>query len=146
MSIQFVAEGVKKPKLRYRLISNVIEQIVNKFGCYTGKVTYILCTDDYLRAINLEFLKHDYYTDVITFDYCEGKVISGDIFISVERVRENSELFLAIFDDEFLRVIFHGLLHLLGFKDKTDSEEKIMRGAEDECIYAFNKNCNECSK
>ncbi len=146
MAIVFNAEVVSKPKLRYRIVSSWLKQVVLKFGCITGDLTYIFCSDEYLKEINYKYLNHDYYTDIVTFDYREGKVVSGDMFISVDRVVENSGLFHCEVNDEFLRVIVHGLLHLLDFKDSSDQEKTNMRDKENECIFMYKEICNECIK
>lgn len=106
------------------------------------EISYVFCSDDYLLQINKEYLKHDYYTDIITFPYKEGKEVESDIFISIDRVRDNAQAFDASFEKELLRVISHGLLHLLGYKDKSEEEEKTMRQKEDWAIdlyYQLNK-------
>lgn len=143
MSISFVSEGVARPKLSYKKVSNWLKQIVGKFGGVSGNLTYIFCSDKYLIDINYRYLGHDYYTDIITFNYNEGKLISGDVFISIDRVVENSVLFKVSLKEELLRVIVHGLLHLLGLKDGNDMEKDYMRRIENECIFLFNNNCNE---
>ena len=137
MSISFVAEGVTKPKLRYRIVSKWLKQVVVKFGCISGDLTYIFCGDEYLKEINLKYLNHDYYTDIVTFNYCEGKVISGDMFISINRVTENALIFECDLNDEFLRVIIHGLLHLLGYKDSSIIEIETMRKMENDCLFMY---------
>ena len=96
-----------------------------------GEINIIFCSDDYLLEMNRQYLNHDYYTDVITFDYSEQDIISGDIFISIDRVRENARLYKQKFIDELNRVIVHGVLHLIGYKDKTGKEQKQMRQKED---------------
>ncbi len=106
-------------------------------GFKIGEVNYIFCDDDYLLKINLAYLNHDTLTDIITFDYVEGKLLNGDIFISIERVRENSKLFSVSFEQELLRVLSHGLLHLCGYKDKSDEDAVVMRGKEDFAIQLF---------
>ncbi len=146
MSISFHNEGVKKPKLPYRIVSTWLKAIISRFNCITGDLTYIFCDDEYLKDINNKYLQHDYYTDIVTFDYCKENNISGDMFISVERVQENSVLFECNFENELLRVMVHGLLHLLGHKDKTESETETMRGLENECIFMFREICNGCIK
>jgi rRNA maturation RNase YbeY len=146
MSILYNAEEVKKPKLRYRVISIWLKQVVLKFGGITGDLSFIFCSDEYLKTINSKYLNHDYFTDIVTFDYREGKVISGDMFISVDRVKENADLFQCDVNDEFLRVIVHGLLHLLNFNDGNDHEKMIMRERENECIFMYNEICNEYIK
>jgi rRNA maturation RNase YbeY len=143
MSIAFKIEGVSKPKLRYRMVSIWLKQVILKFGYITGELTYIFCDDEYLKVINSKYLQHDYYTDIVTFDYGEDKVVAGDMFISIDRVKENSVLFECSVEDEFLRVIVHGLLHLMCFDDKEDNEREAMRRAENECIFMYKKICDE---
>ena len=101
-------------------------------GKITGEINFIFCSDDYLHQMNKEYLNHDTLTDVITFDYTEGDMLSGDIFISIQRVKENAKLFSLSFPDELNRVMAHGILHLCGYKDKTVKAEKQMRNKEDE--------------
>ena len=99
-----------------------------------GELNYIFCDDAYLHKLNVEFLKHDNFTDIISFDYTIGKLISCDIFISVERVRENATKFNQVFDNEMNRVIIHGVLHCLGYNDKEEKDKEVMRKAEDVCL------------
>lgn len=146
MSVVFHTEGVKRPKLRFRIISAWLKKVIDKFGYTTGNMTYIFCDDEYLKNINIKYLNHDYYTDIVTFDYSTDKVISGDMFISIDRVKENSVLFDCNLNDEFLRVMVHGLLHLLGYKDSNDSETATMRQLENECIFMFKDIENGCIK
>ena len=114
-----------------RRLKNWIKNTVKEEGFSIGEINIIFTSDDYLLEINKNFLSHDYYTDVITFDYSDNKKISGDIFISVDRVRENAEKYKEKFFDELNRVIIHGILHLLGYKDKTSTEKHLMRKKED---------------
>ncbi|KEZ92441.1 rRNA maturation RNase YbeY [Nonlabens ulvanivorans] len=102
-----------------------------------GDLSYVFCTDDFLLEINQKYLNHDTLTDIITFDYCDDDFIHGEIYISVDRVKDNAKDFVVSFDDELLRVMSHGLLHLIGFGDKTDIEKSIMRLKEDEKIKMF---------
>ena len=146
MSISYHTDNVSKPKLKYRIVSVWLKQVVLKFGCITGELTYIFCSDEYLKEINSKYLNHDYYTDIVTFDYNEGNVVSGDMFISVSRVKENSELFKCDLGDEFLRVMVHGLLHLIGYNDGSDLEREAMRELENECIFMYKEIWNECIK
>jgi rRNA maturation RNase YbeY len=99
-----------------------------------GDVNYIFCDDAYLHKLNVEFLKHDDFTDIISFDYTIGKLISCDIFISVERVMENAKKYSQTIDNEISRVIIHGILHCMGFKDKSKKDQEIMRAEEDVCL------------
>jgi|TARA_B110000467_G_scaffold53430_1_gene48923 probable rRNA maturation factor len=107
-----------------------LNQVISNEAKEEGDITYIFCDDDYLLEKNIRFLNHNTLTDVITFDYCEGNSVSGDIFISIERVKENSEVFKVDFLTELNRVMVHGLLHLLGYKDKTERESNLMRKKE----------------
>ena len=96
-----------------------------------GCLTYVFCSDPYLHKMNVEYLNHDTFTDIITFNYCENTIISGDIFISVDRVRENALKYDVLFEDELDRVIVHGVLHLIGYNDKSKEEQAEMRGKEE---------------
>lgn len=114
-----------------------IESIITSEGFYLGEISYIFCDDEYLHNINVEYLDHDTLTDIISFDYTEGKIISGDIFLSVERVRDNAKDFNVEFSIELLRVMCHGILHYCGYKDKTDEDSKLMRSKEEEKMAMF---------
>lgn len=104
-----------------------------------GDISIIYCSDDYLLEINKQYLSHDYYTDVITFNYCEGDLISGDIFISVDTIKANAEEYGASFDNELCRVMVHGLLHLIGYDDDCESNQLIMRQKEDFYLERYDK-------
>lgn len=108
-------------------------------GKYINKLTYIFCSDDYLLDINIKYLGHDYYTDIITFPYKEGDEIESDLFISLDRVKENAEDYHVPFEDELRRVMVHGVLHLMGYGDKTENDSLLMRNKEDYYIKAFNE-------
>jgi len=114
-----------------------IETIIESENKILGEISYIFCDDDFLHNINMQYLNHDTLTDIISFDYTEGDVISGDIFISVERVEDNAIDFNVSFDEELKRVLAHGILHYCGYKDKSDSEALIMRAKEEEKIKLF---------
>lgn len=114
-------------------ISNVISSENKK----EGDINYIFCDDEYILEINKQYLNHDYYTDIISFDYSVGNELHGDIFVSIERVRENATEFEVTFDEELKRVLAHGVLHYCGYKDKTEEEELLMRSKEDEKIKMF---------
>lgn len=105
--------------------------VISDEGKTLGEVAYIFCDDNYLHKMNVEYLDHDTLTDIITFDYTSGNIVSGDVFISVERVEENAKKFDVSFEKELSRVMVHGILHLLGYKDKTESEKTEMRNKED---------------
>jgi rRNA maturation RNase YbeY len=102
-----------------------------------GEINYIFCDDEYLHKINLEYLNHDTLTDIISFDYTMGNELSGDIFVSIERVKDNAKDFNVAFDEELKRVLVHGVLHYCGYKDKGEAEEQLMRSKEDEKIALF---------
>ncbi|WP_159022127.1 rRNA maturation RNase YbeY [Formosa sp. L2A11] len=113
------------------LLATWINKTIEEEGCKEGEINYIFCDDEYLHKLNVEFLDHDTLTDVISFDYCVGKEIHGDIYISVERVKDNALDFKTQFEDEIHRVIVHGVLHYCGYKDKTDDAAKLMRIKEE---------------
>lgn len=131
MSIQYFYEDVSEPKFKRREASNWIKKVVVTEGYKLGDVSFIFCSDDYLLDVNRKYLDHDYYTDIITFDYVEDKILNGDIFISIDRVRENAVEFKTTFDNEFHRILIHGILHLLGYKDKIRKDKLIMTEKED---------------
>ena len=108
-----------------------IENIITAEGKKLGDINYIFCDDEYLLKVNQDYLQHDYYTDIITFDYVKGKTISGDIFVSLERIKDNAEMLGKDYPSEFRRVVAHGVLHLCGYKDKSPEDEKLMREKED---------------
>lgn len=114
-----------------------IANCVQKEDFELGEINYIFCDDAYLHKLNVEFLKHDTLTDIISFDYTMGKLISGDIYISVERVKENAKDFEVSFTDELHRVIIHGVLHYMGFKDKSEEQKTIMRSKENDCLLTL---------
>ena len=114
-----------------------IENVVVSEGMILGELTYIFCDDEYLLEINQQYLNHDDLTDIISFDYSEDNVISGDIFISVERVRDNANDLSIAFEEELKRVVIHGVLHYCGYKDKSEEEANLMRLKEDEKLQMF---------
>ena len=117
--------------------SDWISRVLDSEGFQHGNVDFIFCDDDYLLELNLQYLNHETLTDIITFDYTENDVIAGDIFISHERVRENASTFNEKFENELLRVMCHGVLHMMGYGDKTEEDTRIMRKKEDEKIKMF---------
>ncbi|WP_420401421.1 rRNA maturation RNase YbeY [Flagellimonas sp.] len=114
-----------------------IEKVVSSEAFVCGEIDYIFCSDEYLLNLNQEYLNHDTFTDIITFDYTDTNLISGDIFISVDRIRDNATKFDVAFENELKRVMAHGVLHLMGYKDKGRNEAKVMRQKEDEKIKLF---------
>ena len=115
-----------------------IERVVVLEGFVIGEINYIFCDDAYLNHINKEFLKHDSFTDIISFDYSLGKQINGDIYISIERVLDNAEKYNVTFENELRRVMIHGVLHYMGYKDKTTEEKKVMTLKENTSILLLN--------
>ena len=118
-------------------IESGISQVITSEQKREGEISYVFCDDDYLLELNQNYLQHDTLTDIISFDYTVGNELNGDIFISVERVRENAEIFNQTFDNELLRVMIHGVLHYCGYKDKSAADEQLMRSKENEKIAMF---------
>lgn len=131
MSIQYCNEDVSVPKFQKRKINGWIKDTIISEGKLPGDISFIFCSDSYLLEINKKYLNHDYYTDIITFDYVENNIISGDIFISCERVKENSKVFNTEFLNELYRIIIHGVLHLCGYKDESKKDKLLMTKKED---------------
>mgnify|MGYP003545107671 FL=1 len=138
MVISFSLETKYNLKSR-TLIKKWLKQIIENKGYKLGTLSYILCDDDYLLEINKQYLQHEFYTDIITFDYVENGVINGDIFISVDRVKENAASFGVSEREELMRVFAHGVLHLSGLKDATSEEASQMRKAENESLELLKK-------
>lgn len=131
MSIYFHAEDVETPSIKQKKTESWIESTIQTEEKLSGEINFIFCSDDYLLEINKQYLQHDYYTDVITFDYTENNIIGGDIFISIDRIKENAEEFGKDETEELHRIIIHGVLHLIGYKDKSDKEKQVMTEKED---------------
>jgi rRNA maturation RNase YbeY len=117
--------------------SEWIEQLIIEEGKEMGEITYIFCNDKFLLERNQKYLNHDTLTDIITFDYCQGNIISSDIMISIDRVKENSTIFENSFSEELKRVMSHGILHLIGYNDHNEKDKKIMRERENYYINKF---------
>lgn len=133
-SLEDIKFEFKHKRLNNAWLKMVAESEVKKLG----NICIIFCSDNYILDVNIKFLGHDYFTDIITFDYCEGNVLSGDLFISIDSVRENAEYYKTEFSDELNRVIVHGLLHLIGYDDHTEEEQKVMREKENYYIELRN--------
>ena len=138
MAITFQVEEVEFPPIKKRETANWIRSVAKTYGKRAGEISYMFCNDEKIIEINRRFLQHDYYTDIITFDYSEGLVISGDIFISLDTVRSNSQMYNVSFEEELYRVIIHGILHLCGMTDDSATEEKEMREAENRALELLN--------
>jgi len=132
--MNFFSEDTDFEAGRQDALREWVGRVIAQEGRIAGAVNFIFCSDEYLLRMNIDHLGHDFYTDIITFDYCDGPVVSGDLFISVDRVRENAAGLNIPFDDELHRVMIHGILHLLGLKDKSEEDERMMRLREDECL------------
>ena len=128
--IQFFFENIDEIPISTLAIS-WLEDVIKTENKKLGEINYILCDDEYLLKVNQDFLDHDYYTDIITFDYVKGKTISGDIFVSLPRISDSAKTLVRDFNSEFHRVLAHGILHLMGYKDKTEEEITVMRQKED---------------
>ena len=135
MPITYYTENVFLPRrFKKRLLAKWIKDTGKQYEKITGDIAYIFCDDTKILEINQLYLKHDYYTDIITFDYTKNDVVAGDIFISLDMVRSNAEKFKTNFSDELYRVMIHGILHLCGIKDKTKIEQARMREAENKAL------------
>ncbi len=136
LDLNFFAESCDMPLAsgRDEVLTAWVDAAVAAENRVGGDINVIFCPDDYLLEINRKYLEHDYYTDIITFDYSEGDMVSGDLFISVDTVRANAERFGVSFENELDRVVIHGVLHLIGYNDKTEEEQKVMRGKENEYL------------
>jgi probable rRNA maturation factor len=139
MAIHFFTEDVKEVRMPKKKVRAWVNQCITSSNKITGDINYIFCSDEYLKQINIEYLNHDYYTDIITFNYNEGEQVSGDIYISLDRVRDNANEFKVNFHTELQRVIIHGILHLVGLDDKDEKEKEEMRKAEDEYMDLYNQ-------
>lgn len=122
------------PRISHRETTAWVKAVAATYGKRVGEVAYVFCDDEEILKVNRQYLKHDYYTDIITFDYCEGDLLSGDLFISLDTVRSNADLFGKTYEDELHRVIIHGILHLVGINDKGPGEREIMEAAEDKAL------------
>ena len=132
--ISYNTVNVKMPAIRRRDTSAWVKAVAASYGKKVGEIAYIFVDDEEILRVNREYLQHDYYTDIITFDYTEGDTISGDLFISLDTVRTNAEQFDKPYDEELHRVIIHGILHLCGINDKGPGEREIMEAAEDKAL------------
>ena len=140
MSIKFFSEDLPLPKIKKRFIANWLKEVILFESKRVGEISFIFCSDEYLLDVNRKYLDHDYYTDVITFDYVEGEMVSGDIFISLDRVSENARNLNLSFLEELDRIMVHGVLHLLGYKDKSKKDKILMTEREDYFLKLLNSN------
>ena len=134
MAITYQTEGIKMPDIKIRETTEGIKAVAATYEKRIGEIAYIFCSDEKILEVNRQYLQHDYYTDIITFDYCEGNRLSGDLFISLETVKTNSEQFNTPNEEELHRTIIHGILHLCGINDKGPGEREIMEAAENKAL------------
>ena len=132
--IRFYFESTNNFPLKKTEIKNWLKNVIINENYEQGNINIIFCSDEYLIEINKKYLSHDYYTDIVTFNYCEDKTISGDIYISVDRIRDNASLYTTNFKNELDRVMVHGVLHLLKYDDKTDEQKKEMTAKENQYL------------
>ena len=135
--IEFHLEEVKVPGLNPELFALWLEDVIRAESKAVGEISVVFCNDERLLKMNQEFLDHDYYTDIITFDYTEDDTVSGDLFISIDRVLDNANILGVVYDEELKRVCVHGVLHLCGYKDKTEEEEQNMRFLENKYLGRY---------
>lgn len=134
MAITYQTEGIQMPAIKKRETTEWIKAVAATYGKRIGEIAYIFCSDEKILEINQQYLQHDYYTDIITFDYCEGERLSGDLFISLETVATNAECFGTRYEEELNRTIIHGILHLCGINDKEPGEREVMEAAENSAL------------
>ena len=132
--ITYNSEGVQLPKIRKRDTTAWIRRVAATYGKKVGEVGYMFVDDEKILEVNREYLGHDYYTDIITFDYCEGNTLNGDLVISLDTIKTNAEKFHKEYNEELHRVIIHGILHLCGINDKGPGEREIMETAENKAL------------
>ena len=134
---QWLAEDVEMPQLHFELIQQWLTLVAERYNRIVGELSYIFCNDNKILEVNLQFLNHDYFTDIITFDYCRGRLLRGDMFISLDTVASNAQSQGVGYDEELLRVIVHGVLHLCGINDKGPGEREIMEANENDALKLF---------
>lgn len=139
MSIRIFYDNTDFRLKGWKKAEGVIKEVIRKEGKFSGDLNFIITNDESLKEINVEFLEHDYYTDVITFNYNDGKFINGEVYISLERVMENSVNYEVSLEDELLRVLIHGVLHLVGYNDSTEAEKGEMRRQENSWLESIGK-------
>lgn len=132
--ITFQTENIEMPAIDQAKVRDWVRNVAASYQKKVGEIAYFFCDDEKILEVNRQYLQHDYYTDIITFDYCEGNKLSGDLFISLDTVRSNSELFGTDYNTELHRVIIHGILHLCGQNDKGPGEREQMEAAENRAL------------
>lgn len=144
--IAYYAEEIELPSINQEAVSSWIKEVALSYGKKTGDISYIFCSDEKILEVNRQYLQHDYYTDIITFDYTNGNKISGDLFISLDTVKTNAETFNTPYNEELHRTIIHGILHLCGINDKGPGEREIMEANENKALAILPDVCkaNPC--
>ena len=141
--ISYLAQGVELPKINQVAVNQWIVRVAQCHQRVVGDLTYIFCNDEKILEVNRQYLQHDYFTDIITFDYSSRKRISGDMFISLDTIKRNAELFERAYNEELMRVVIHGVLHLCGINDKGPGEREIMEMHENEALAILPNNAIE---
>ena len=136
--LEIFFEDIQPLALRKIILKSYIKHLIINEDKNFGDINIVLCSDNYLLKMNQQYLEHNHYTDIITFNYVEGRTISGDLFISFDRIKDNAESYKTEIKNELFRVIFHGILHLVGYNDKTKDEKKVMREKEDYYLEKMN--------
>lgn len=137
--ITYQTEGTNMPHINKRKLNAWIKAVAETYGKQIADIAYIFCSDEKILEVNRQYLQHDYYTDIITFDYCEGNRLSGDLFISLDTIASNATQFGTTYEEELHRVIIHGILHLCGIDDKGPGEREIMEAAENKALDLLNQ-------
>ncbi len=143
MAISYQTDGIKMPAIKKRETTAWIKAVASSYEKKVGEIAYIFCSDEKILEVNKEYLQHDYYTDIITFDYTAGDKIGGDIFISLDTVKSNAETFHTEYNEELHRTIIHGVLHLCGINDKGPGEREIMEANENEALSILPPECKQ---
>ena len=141
MAIFFYAEDTELPAINQEAVAGWVREVAQTYGKRVGDVSYIFCSDTKILEVNRQYLQHDYYTDIITFDYTAGNRIGGDLFISLDTVRTNAEKFHTSYNEELHRTIIHGILHLCGINDKGPGEREIMEANENRALAMLPDEC-----
>lgn len=141
MAIFYYSEDIELPAINQDAVSGWVRKVAETHGRKTGDISYIFCSDEKILEVNRQYLQHDYYTDIITFDYTSGNKISGDLFISLDTVKTNAEKFNTEYNEELHRTIIHGILHLCGINDKGPGEREIMEENENKALAILPEEC-----
>ncbi len=141
MAIAYYSEDIDLPAIKQEAVSRWIKAVTETYGKKAGDISYIFCSDEKILEVNRQYLEHDYYTDIITFDYTSGNKISGDLFISLDTVKTNAEAFGSSYNEELHRTIIHGILHLCGINDKGPGEREIMEENENRALAILPEEC-----